>query len=82
MTESENIFDNKIWCHKELQVTQENQDRIESGHCSLDFIVLVEPTMETKETGGLGEQTLLLFLKQRSVKTQDKYWKSTRGGAV
>lgn len=80
VTERENLFDNKIWCHKELQVTQKNQDSLESEHCSLDFIVLVvEPTMETKETGGLGEQTLLLFLKQKSVKTRDKGWKSTCG---
>lgn len=69
MTERENLFDKKIWYHKELRATQENQDSLESGHCSLDFIVPVEPTMETKETGGLGEQALLLFLKQKSVKT-------------
>lgn len=51
------------------------------GICSLDFIVLVEPTMETKEPGGLEKKTLLLFLKQKSVKTQDKCWKSTQGGS-
>lgn len=31
MTERENLFYNKSWCRKELQVTQENQDRIEVG---------------------------------------------------
>lgn len=61
----------KFGATKNCKLDRKIRTGLKNGHCSLDLIVLVEPTMETKEIGEPGEQTLLLFLKQKSVKTQD-----------